>query len=225
MVPAQKPIIIDGSVLPDFLTGIDVEAGVQRLDGKQELYLALLEDFVHDVVHVVEEVRNSLFNDEKEDIQTARRLVHSVRVKAGNLAAMDLHHAASNLEKAIVENRPDDWLDMMEAFTVAFNLVMNSISTMDKVYDSGVANGHHHKIAESGEIEQELNDLALSIKKKRFRAKKQLTAFKIKLGDVANSGTMQFLESSIDKYDFTEAFDHLQALADLLEVSLTNVDK
>ncbi len=181
-MPSQKIKVTSGSLLPEFLTGIDVEVGVQRLDGNQELYKALLEDFVQEFANVVEEVRNSLFDDEKEDIPTARRLLHSVRGMSGNLAAMDLNLAASNLEKAIVENRPDDWLDMMEAFTVAFNLVMRSISTMDKSSQSEVANAPSHEVAQSDEIEHEINDLAISIKKKTFPGQKTAIHIKSKNG-------------------------------------------
>ncbi|MBF0379970.1 MAG: response regulator [Magnetococcales bacterium] len=221
VVSPKKISNSEDSTLPEFLAGIDVEVGVERLDGNQELYMALLEDFVQEFSTVVEDVRNCLFDDVKEDIPTARRLLHSVRGMSGNLAATELNLAASNLEKAIIENRPDDWLDMMEAFTVACNLVMRSISAMNKAGDDTNTNNSSHHEAQLDEIEKEINELAISLKKKRFRAKKQLATLKTKIGQEVNSETMGLLESAIEKYDFVEAHKHLQALAELIGITIT----
>ncbi|MBF0195300.1 MAG: response regulator [Magnetococcales bacterium] len=220
-LPSKKTKATNESSLPEFLAGIDVEVGVQRLDGNQDLFMALLVDFAHEFASVVEDVRNSLFDDEKEDIPKARRLLHSVRGMSGNLAAMELNLAASNLEKAILEDRPDDWLDMMEAFTVAFNVVMGSITSMDQYNGRLAKNEPPSDIVKLDEIEQELNELAISIRKKRFRAKKQLTTLKAKIGQQANSETLGLLESSLEKFNFTIAYEHLQAIADLLGVTVT----
>ncbi|MBF0444541.1 MAG: hypothetical protein HQL68_03065 [Magnetococcales bacterium] len=220
VLPSNKIKSANGSPLPEFINGIDIKVGVRHLAGNQELYRALLKDFVQEFTHVVEEIRNCLFHDLKEDIPTAKRLLQSIRVISGNMAAKDLHLAASNLEKAVVENRFDHWLDMMEAFTVAFNVVMSSISTLDKAGLSEVADESPHEEATSDEIEHELNYLAILIKKKHFQAKKQLITLKAKLGREASSETMGLLESCLNKNDFRGALKYLHPLADLLNITL-----
>jgi two-component system, sensor histidine kinase and response regulator len=215
-VATQQAKISTADSLPEFLNGINVVAGVQRLDGNHTLYRSLLIDFVREFATVVEDVRNALFDDEKEDKQTARRLVHSVKGMSGNLAAMDLHAASASLEKAIVDDRTNDWLDLMEIFTLNMSLVMSSIATLD----SAVKCQTPHDELDINELTMELNDLAGSIQKKRFKAKKQLMNLRPKLGDALSSEPLQLLEASIDRYDFKVAWDHLQALATLLDITI-----
>jgi PAS domain S-box-containing protein len=217
-VPAEeKPKEGSGQSLPEAMVGIDVTAGVQRLDGNHVLYHSLLLDFANEFANVLDEVRSSMPGGEKEDVTVARRLVHSVKGMSGNLAATDLHIAASSLEKAITEDRQGSWPSLMESFTKAVNVVLHSIETLAEGEKPDVSKGKPQDIEY---IEQAFNDLGVSIVKKRFKARKQLAVVKTKLGDVADSETMQLLETSIDKYDFDGAWQHLLALAAILDISI-----
>ncbi len=205
------------NILPEFLTGIDLSAGVMRLDGNQALYHSLLIDFAQEFVHVVDDVKSRLFDVAKEDVQTARRLVHSVKGMAGNLAAMELHKDAANLEKAILESRQDEWFDLFVIFNKAVNLVLRSIATLDNSPGEQESNIVPYDIVQ---IEQLLNDLADSIRNKRFKARKQLASIKKRLRSDDCSETMQLLEACLEKYDFAGAENHLQELSNILDITI-----
>ena len=86
-----------GSLSIPPLPGLDMKAGLNRLNGNLKLYLKLLRDFVTGYGETPEQLLQELRTDRREDVV---RRVHTIRGVAGNLGGKDLEVAAAELEKA-----------------------------------------------------------------------------------------------------------------------------
>jgi two-component system sensor histidine kinase/response regulator len=91
------------SYLPESLPGIDIGAGLKRLNGNHELYIKMLLDFPEKYAIPVEDIKNALKN---RDVDTALRLSHTIKGVAGNLSFHEVHDSARRLEKAIKQSTP-----------------------------------------------------------------------------------------------------------------------
>ncbi|MBS0372396.1 MAG: PAS domain S-box protein [Proteobacteria bacterium] len=99
---AQMPVPEDAgtAAADDFpeIPGIDRERAVQRLGRDREMFLGLLELFVHDNATAAEQARSALAGGDRE---SAGRRMHTLGSNAGFLCAFDLMASARALETAI----------------------------------------------------------------------------------------------------------------------------
>jgi HPt (histidine-containing phosphotransfer) domain-containing protein len=86
--------------LPDSLPGLDVELGLEYLDGNADAYRRFIISFAKHHQGTGLEIRKALAGS---DLKQAGHLAHSLRGVAGNLAATSLHAAAGELETACVQ--------------------------------------------------------------------------------------------------------------------------
>ena len=208
-----------GPYLPEALVGIDIMAGVQRLDGNRTLYRSLLINFSQEFSQVAEQVKTCLIDGGTEEVATARRLVHSIKGMAGNLAAMELRKTALDLEKAIAENKKALWHDLLNSFSQSIATVLDSIATLSKDNSEQVVEDAPKS---SQELVEKLLELAEAIQKKRFRARKLLTPIKSIIGKSSNPETIELLASCIEQYDFDGAWQHLQTVAEAMNVNVSD---
>ena len=82
------------------LRGINLTRALERLGGNRALLEKLLRGFAHDHAGDVIELRDKLENQQWED---ARRIAHTLKGVAGNLAALPMEEAAQKVERAIRE--------------------------------------------------------------------------------------------------------------------------
>ncbi|CAK0781772.1 two-component system, cell cycle response regulator DivK [Gammaproteobacteria bacterium] len=112
-------------LLPDSLPGFDLNRGLALLGGKQQLWRNLAQRFGEDFAKVKEELATHLAKGEMEE---ARKLVHRLRGVVGNLGAMELYQAASELERRLknAENPEPAWERVQQNLTE----VLNTIATL-----------------------------------------------------------------------------------------------
>jgi signal transduction histidine kinase/CheY-like chemotaxis protein len=97
MVPTEEE-------LPESLPGFDLADGLKRLHGNKRLYRKLLLNFANDYSDIANKIRRAL--DEK-DLERARSLVHDLKGIAGNLSAVDLLAAVTDLWRLLRAQDPD----------------------------------------------------------------------------------------------------------------------
>jgi PAS domain S-box-containing protein len=85
------------SLLIPPVSGLDMEAGLNRLGGNEALYLKLLSDFVAGYGETPEQLLQELRTDRREEVV---QRVHAIRGIAGNIGGKELEAAAAELEKA-----------------------------------------------------------------------------------------------------------------------------
>ena len=87
------------------IAGLDTTLGLSRMAGKRALYFALLRRFADGQRSVGAEIRHALVAG---DMDTARRLAHTLKGVAGNIAATEVQRYATALEDAIRDGLPED---------------------------------------------------------------------------------------------------------------------
>ncbi|MBK7001592.1 MAG: response regulator [Rhodoferax sp.] len=119
--------LVDGSVvaLPDNIVGLDVAAGLRRVLGKRQLYVALLRKFVLSQQESTQSIRMAL---EAGDRTTAERLIHTSKAVAGNIGAMQVQQKAAVLEQCVRDDFPRVAVDAsLEAFESTQGVLLNAL--------------------------------------------------------------------------------------------------
>ncbi|RQO57197.1 hybrid sensor histidine kinase/response regulator [Paucibacter sp. KBW04] len=102
---AELPAIA-AQVLLMPVSGLEIELGLSRLNGKASFYTLLLRRFVEAHASYLAELKDSVA---AADWPTAERAAHTLRGVAGNIAASDLQESAGSLENRLrrcVESAP-----------------------------------------------------------------------------------------------------------------------
>lgn len=116
ILPQNKPLIPK-------IAGVDTVRGLERLGGNLELYMRLLRMFRVDYAHAVKDIRSAV---QKNDMELARRLVHTLKGVAAQIGAQALSESARLLEMGIARGEIvylQDRLDTLE----------NDLSTLLKI--------------------------------------------------------------------------------------------
>lgn len=104
---------------------LDIGDGLERLMGDQRLYMQLLRRFRHEYLLVISQVRQALAQD---DVEGARRHVHSLKGASGMIGAQELQHLAAAAEQAFLP--PGDELE------AALELVEAALAGLMRVLDA-----------------------------------------------------------------------------------------
>ena len=91
--------------LPDHIPGIDIAAGLTRLNGNSSFFLEILKDFAENYADSVNSIRDAISNN---DFESAQRQAHTLKGMAGTIAATALQEAALQVERALKEERLDN---------------------------------------------------------------------------------------------------------------------
>jgi signal transduction histidine kinase/DNA-binding response OmpR family regulator/HPt (histidine-containing phosphotransfer) domain-containing protein len=81
--------------LPQVLAGFDLPGGIKRLQGNRKLYRKLLLDFKAKYASTAEDIQQALAAN---DINQVHSLVHNIKGLAGNLSAINLQSAATEMD-------------------------------------------------------------------------------------------------------------------------------
>jgi len=88
--------------LPDNISAIDIQWGLQRVGANQTLFLKLLNDFNTKYANCTQQLEAFLAAD---NISEAQRLVHTIHGVSGNIGARELQVSARNIEESIRQNK------------------------------------------------------------------------------------------------------------------------
>jgi signal transduction histidine kinase/DNA-binding response OmpR family regulator/HPt (histidine-containing phosphotransfer) domain-containing protein len=139
VLPEVKRSVMEASgLLPDSLPGIQIDEGLNRLNGNERLYIKLLRDL--DAAHgeSANEIQQLL---DGGDIDDALEMAHKVRGIANNLGASEVGTCAEKIEMSLKENQLVPSADL-EALSTAFTTLSNSILqlTITDVPTTGAVN-------------------------------------------------------------------------------------
>jgi PAS domain S-box-containing protein len=86
---------------PYHISGVDLNDGLRRVMGNEELFLRILRDFKRDNAIFYEQVNDALNN---KNIEAAHTLVHTLKGTSGQIGAGNLQEMVLELESAIKDN-------------------------------------------------------------------------------------------------------------------------
>jgi len=123
-VPAGEAEKDAGPELPRELPGLDLAAGVRRVQGNEKLYRTLLKDFLRGFTAADAEMRQAL---DAGDCALAGSKAHALKGVAGTIAATSLQQRAMELESACKAGHTQQALEALTACSQELGTVVQGL--------------------------------------------------------------------------------------------------
>ena len=199
--------------IPQDLPGIDIQAGLKRLNGNRKLYRKLLSDFAGNYAAVYDDINKAM---KKDDTALARRLVHTLKGVAGNISAFEIQQVAGDMEKALACDAAPD----AERLLADLGKTVPSMrDTLDQLAQPAeAATEQSGKAYDAGKAEKLLQELARLVWEDNVNAEQTLEAFRQLVGPDVYGEDIKALADSIGDYDFDTAKLVLLRIADNMNI-------
>ena len=200
------------------LPGIDMRVGLKRLGGNRKLYISLLQKFSTKHAGSVDEIKEAL---EKEDMELAVRLAHTLKGIAGNVAAEKIFSTALEIEKSLKSNEFGKLEGLLNQLDENFLEVLTSIRSLSepevKPEVSAEPSGPQLDPEALTGLFKELADLLTD---DDTMAIKRMEELRPKLDGRGIEEKLDELENTIKGYDFEGALEILVNIAQKVGVNL-----
>ena len=201
------------------LPGINVDEALERIGGNRNLYRSLLLEFHRDYAHAAQKMISSLAGRRKDDLDTAKHLVHSIKGMAGNISAKKLHSAAVALEKEI-KQPSEERQGLLDVFERALEQVVESIQIIKQqeevIGEEHASKGENKRQMDRGVIAPILKELSVMIVGYDFKA--LVWVEKIKPLLIGVDEEFKSLNEHIENLDFEGAKHSMVALNNALDI-------
>jgi HPt (histidine-containing phosphotransfer) domain-containing protein len=190
-----------GAGLARDIPGLDIAAGLRRMEGDVELYMALLRDFAITEKGAAADIAERLAAG---DLAEARRRAHTVKGLAGTFGAQELYPAAMGLEMALQQALPPDEIAVqLHAFADALARIIAGLEAhlpSEAQADEPIAEGPVDRLR----LAAACNELALLLADCDMGAGRVLGAHAALLRAAFGDACLQ-LEQSLRGFDFEAA--------------------
>ncbi|GAB6126938.1 response regulator [Humidesulfovibrio idahonensis] len=218
LLPADAPQEAP-AVVPGDLPGIDAALGLKRVAGNAKLYRKLLLDFQRDYTSAMTGITTAVNENRLDD---AKRLAHTLKGVAGNIGAMPLHLAATDLDAAL---KAEDMAKISTLSAPVAERLAEVIAGLRPMAEEAAAEALQAAKASAGRemdrpaAEASARELSEMLKKNNPDAEATLERLKAALGGSGGSEAAQIAEA-LDMFDFKGALAALDALARALDIAL-----
>jgi CheY-like chemotaxis protein len=114
------------SMTTNELAGIDVKGALKRLKVDIDIFKQSLADFLESYGSMMEKIKDALI---KQDMEKARRLLHTLRGSAVNIGANEVESFTRKLGVAI-KSGTNKWEPLVNDLDIALNTVLESIRSV-----------------------------------------------------------------------------------------------
>jgi PAS domain S-box-containing protein len=207
----------DESLIFEKLEGINVSEGLARVGGKSTSYRKLLQKFSVSNTQVVDDITRAL---SEGNIDLAERTAHTLKGVSGNIGATDLHKAAIALDDALKNENTEGLEPILEQVSSALCVVLSSIqgivSKEEKERTDAKGVMDVTKVTELlGTLRDLLDDYDAKAVEVLDQVQRQITG-------IEAAPILKQLASQISSYDYDEALESLDALAQTLKIDWSN---
>ena len=198
---------IEGNDFISNVAGININEGLARIGGKLNVYKNILTKTRNNYVNAVEDIKLFINNNNSKE---AQRYVHSLKGVAGNIGAVDLMQAASNVENAF-NNDDSSALEMLDRLGRELTVVISSIDdfvpSQEMIINSAKESG------ETTELLALLEDVAPHIRaRKPKKCEKAVSELSGKSWPGNSDNQVKELITLINKYKFKPAIELLEKI-------------
>ena len=151
-------------VMVPVVEGLDTEDGLSRVGGNRKLYRQLLVKFRRDLADSTAEIRKNI---EQDDLQTARRIAHTVKGASGNLGAMKLQAKAAELDAALKAEGSAECELLLAEFDETLKALVDAIDTAGLGQEEGVGKRVTEGILSADELCKLLEELGPRLHKRQ----------------------------------------------------------
>lgn len=199
-----------GTTLPDYLPGIDLEAGLAKVNGDKGLFKKLLLRFGEEFADASAEMRRIL---KTGDLEAGNRLVSRLIGATGDLEATDLLDTAKAFEKAFKHCDRENFYSLINRFEEALQVLFQTIAIIQPTI------APDHKAPErAAEFDMEKTGQALADIHSRLTAS-DLVEEELLLALKGQSGPGRFQDIVKELEKHISEFNYDRALSDLSELS------
>ena len=191
--PAFVKATADEVDIPE-IAGLNIESALARMNNKKKLYLSILEKFYNNNQNIIAEIKITL---EKEDYETAKRLIHTLKGVSGNIGADSLHESTKLVEASIHEKdsgKIEKGLNKLDA-------------ELKELFGNISVNLDFSKKPESQELNIEfVNEIIPNLKQLLEEKKPKAKVLVKELEEAGLSGDLfDEMNTKLNKYDFKNA--------------------
>ena len=129
---SQTNADITSELLSAQLEYVDIQWGLSRIGGNQQLFQRLLRQFLNDHSQAVTELEHYILQQDRE---SAGRLAHTIHGVAATIGARKLARAAEALEQSVLEDS-DDYRFVLEQFRRNFDWVVEDLKRLIEAENS-----------------------------------------------------------------------------------------
>jgi two-component system, sensor histidine kinase and response regulator len=197
------------------IPGVDIEAGLKRLNGNRVLYKKLLLDFSG----MYSSSRSNIWGYlEQSDTSSAQRLIHTIKGVAGNISAYEIQNIAAQLEKAIAGNIAREADHLLIDLDKAIKSMNDALNALPEPYAAIPVESE--KAVGVVNTETLILDLARLISENNVNAEQTMEELRKQLDPNVFDDEMKALTVCIGDYDFDSAKAVLQKIACKMNIIL-----
>lgn len=197
----------DSSQLPSELDGIDMESGLRRVMGNEQLYRKILLKFRDHHSHAVDSIRQAV---EAGDWELAQRVAHTTKGVAGNIGANELHAVAEQVDLACKEQQPEAVESKLAPLADAISRVIAALATLDsESYES--ASEQSQEFDREALLEN-LSEIEPLLQNNSFTVLKALEAAKSSFASTPFANAFKEVIRCAEQYEFEDALKALTSL-------------
>ena len=198
------------------LEGIDARQGLERLAGDAGLYMALLKKFAVNQAQTDIKLEQALGEN---DLETARRLAHTIKGVAGNISAQPLFETASDLDAALKSADIQTAKSILPVFSGHLQQVIQAVSQLEKNKDPET--GSRDNPADTQSIQPLLHELAALLNEDDTAASDLVRQLTNSVGE--GREMLDQMSRQISGYEFDQAKQTLEELCRTLKIDLGGV--
>ncbi|MBF0495393.1 MAG: Hpt domain-containing protein, partial [Deltaproteobacteria bacterium] len=200
---------------PDTLAGIDLEAGLQRLNWNKRLFRQLILDFAGKYASVTDEIRSLIAAG---DLFSAERLAHTLKGIAGNISAFGVHQTAGELELGLKKRLEEHYDRLLSDLDLSLRPVLESAGCLEQTLTEKKPSSN--AVVDREQIIPMCLRLAQLVQESNPDAENCLESLKEMMDGTMFEQEIRQIEESLNSYDFDAAQPPLQKMAYALGVSL-----
>jgi HPt (histidine-containing phosphotransfer) domain-containing protein len=193
-------------------SALNISAALKRLNGNYALLSRLLNDFVQENEKTIEQL-NVLFD--KQEFETAKKLLHSIKGVSANLGANSLSQSASKLEQQIKDGVE---LSALPLFTNAMTQTLATIEEF-KLTTTSVTTSDSDSLLSSQELLPLLENLHPYLKNNDFLPESLLEPLRKIKSQKTIKSLLERLLNQVDAFDYNGALTTLEQIIDLISNS------
>lgn len=201
------------SVLPSYLPGIDLKAGLAKFGGNKELFKKGLLQFGEAFADACGKMRRIL---ETGDLESGHRLVSGLIGAAGDLEAGDLLETAKAFEKAFSHCDKENFNGLMSRFETALQPLLETIALIRPMASTDDATPEGDAQFDRQKTEAVLAKIKSRLMKNDLVEQELLRTLRSQNGHSLYRETVKQLEKHISDFDYESAMSDLAKLSEHL---------
>ena len=186
------------------IEGVDIEAGLRRINNNRELYMKLLGKFLKNYSGFTNELRTKL---ERGNVNEAERMVHTLKGVSGNIGAMELHNSTIILDDNLRKPGKKDFDSELSGLD---SLLKPILSLLEQTFEKTDVRKTDSQTVPDGDLDivhfrKLLNELRLMLEESDFDAANMADELEKVRGISKYAEEIRKIRDYISDYEFDEA--------------------